>query len=490
MDLETSHEQHSNRNRHQHYYRWRDRGGGNVDRDLLLVSANGLSSGRGAGSGNKPFLYPSTAAADYWLQILWCKGLPLMPKSRVFAATVLIALILLSVLFASGAHAQPVSAQIIDTVVTRFRTTLAGYEGGLQAIARNTFAILAGIQFFWAMAKLALKRPDFGEIVAEVVNQFLFLGFFFFMLTTATTWGPAIIRGFVQAGTNVGAVAMAPGSVFAAGVDLAVAAMSQVRVLHPEDAIGLIICALVILICFSWITAAMVIALVQSYFMLSAGVLFMALGATHWTNQIAVSVIRTVLGIGAKLFALQLITAIGTAFIQQWVAQFNGDTAVSQNMMIEIGQSIVLLAVTQTIPAELERMVAGSSLAGAGALAGAAAELGGAAAALSMATAKLATSVAGAGAVMGAANQLAGAQMDARVAAGTAPTSRLGRAATVAAGTIGNAGSAVGTDIGRRLSGQSSSRMGVAGFRQASDLAERSRLLNEQSSAPTPPRTP
>lgn len=411
-----------------------------------------------------------------------------MRRPILIAATVTAAVLLAS----TDAHAQAVSAQIIDTVVTRYRTTLGGYEAGLQTIATATFATLATIQFFWAMGKLVFKRVDFSEFMAELVNQIIFIGLFFWLLTTTTTWGPAIIKGFLTAASNAGAAAMSPGAVFASGVDMSVAAMSQVSLLHPEAAVGLIICALVILICFAWIAASMVIALVQSYIIMDGGVLFMMFGGSQWTKEIAVSVVRATLGIGAKLFALQLITAIGTSFIQQWVTQFaaGGTTAqVSQSLMVEIGQAIVLLAVTQTIPNEIERMVSGSSLAGAGALAGAAAELTGAAAAITMASTKMATAITGAGALTGAAGALASGQMAARVASGTAPTTATGRAAAMLGATARNVGSAVATDVGRRLSGQGT-RFGDAGFRQAAELGERSRLLNEQGNSPAPSSRP
>jgi hypothetical protein len=55
--------------------------------------------------------------------------------------------------------------------------------------------------------------------------------------------------------------------------------------------------------------------------------------------------------------------------------------------------------------------------------------------------------------------------------------------------TARNAASGVGTDVGRRLSGQGT-RFGSAPFRQAADLAERSRVLTEQTNAPSPPNRP
>jgi type IV secretion system protein TrbL len=342
-----------------------------------------------------------------------------MRRIHLVVALLLLTLILLP----EHAHAQPASAQTIDAILTRFRAAMAGWGGPLQTIARATFAGLALIQLFWALARQIFRRADLSEVLAELVNQIMFIGLFFWLLTTTTAWGPAIIKGFLTAAAQTGAAPMTPGLVFAAGIDMGSQALTQdIDLFSIGASIGLILVGIALTICFAWIAAMMVIALVQSYFILNGAVIFMMFGASVWTKDIAVSVIRSVLGIGAKLFALQLLTSIGMAFVTDWgTAAGVPGTATIQSMVIQLGCGVVLLAIVQSIPAELERMIGGSSLAGGGALVGAAAEIAGAAAIMSRAATSLATSVAGAGALTGSAAALAQSQMAARVAAGNSP---------------------------------------------------------------------
>jgi type IV secretion system protein TrbL len=333
------------------------------------------------------------------------------------------------------------------------------------------------------MAGLVFRRADFSEFCATLVNQLMFIGLFFWLLTTTTTWGPAIINSFRQAaGTTGGTTVLTPGDVFKAGVDIAGQIWAQITIWTPGASAGLATAALVVLACFAWIVLTMVTALVESYFVISGGVLLMAFGASQWTKDVAVGVVRNVFGIGAKLFALQLVTSVGMTFIQFWVTQFNNVTA--QGVFIEICQVLVLAGITKTIPDMFQRMVGGVGTANGGALIGAAAGLASASVLLSSASMKLATSIAGAGAATGAGAALAGSQMAARVAAGTAPATAAGRAAATLGQTARNVASGMGADIGRRLSGQGG-RFGSAPFRQAADLNERSRLLNEK---PAPPK--
>ena len=52
------------------------------------------------------------------------------------------------------------------------------------------------------------------------------------------------------------------------------------------------------------IAAFMVLALVESYLIISMSVIFMAFGGSRWTKDFAVSTVRYTVSVGAKLFVL------------------------------------------------------------------------------------------------------------------------------------------------------------------------------------------
>lgn len=382
---------------------------------------------------------------------------------------------------AGAAHAQ--SANVLDQIVAQFQSRSAGWEVSLRSFALNTFGILAAIELAWAAFKLAFRGSDVSEWLAEIVNQILFLGFFLALLQNSVTWGTAIVDGFRQAAGAAGGTGLAPSDVFAAGVNLAQKVISQITIWSPSTSVGLIIAGLVIEVCFALIAAFMVLALVESYLVISSGVLLMAFGGSRWTKDFAVSTVRYTVSVGAKLFVLQLLVSIGDGLIQQWAATFNDVTA--QSLCILVGCSIVLLALVKVLPETMQRIVNGSSMASGSALVGAAAAVGGAVGAVGL-------GMAGAGSMAGNALRLAGAQMDAanaktaEASGGEAPQrSRLGRAAAITGYTARNLASAPLADVGRRLSGQGS-RHGVATWRMGADLANRRRLLQGDSQKPAP----
>jgi len=383
------------------------------------------------------------------------------------------------------AHAQ--SVNVLDQIVSQFQSRSAGWESTLRSFALGTFGILASIEMVWAAFKLAFRGSDVSEWLAEIVNQILFLGFFLALLENSVTWGTAIVNSFRQAAGAAGGGGIAPSDVFAAGVKIAAQVLQQMSLWHPEASAGLMVAGIVIEVCFALMAAFMVLALVESYLIISMGVIFMAFGGSRWTQDFAVSTVRYTVSVGAKLFVLQLLVSMGTGFIQSWANSFTDVTDAS--LCILIGCSIVMLAVVKVLPETMQRIVNGSSMASGSALVGAAAAVGAGVGAVGL-------GMVGAGPMLGNAVRLAGAQVDsadakaAEASGGEAPPrSRLGRAAAMTGYATRNVTSAPLADVGRRLSGQGS-RHGIATWRMSADLENRRRLMQDDNSKPPPPPPP
>jgi type IV secretion system protein TrbL len=375
-------------------------------------------------------------------------------------------IILFIIIVAAPAHAQ--TAVVLDQVVTQFRTQATAWEDVLRGFALNTFAILAVIELAWAAIRLAFRGADFSEWLAEIVNQIMFLGFFLALLENSVTWSQAIVDSFRQAAGSAGGAGVAPSDVFAIGVNLAQKVMAQMSIWAPAASVGLIIAGLVVEVCFALIAAFMVLALVESYLVISMGVIFMAFGGSRWTSDLAVSTIRYTISVGAKLFVLQLLVSIGAGMISQWSAAFT---------------DLVMLALVKVLPETMQRIVNGSSMASGSALTGAAAAVGGA-------TGAFAAGMVGAAPMAHNAAQLASAQLGQMAEQGTAPQSRIGRAAALTGYTARNMATAPLTDLGRRLGGQYGARHGNPTWRMSADLANRRRLLEEDGTRPRRPASP
>lgn len=385
-----------------------------------------------------------------------------------------------SLVEATPAHAQ--AAVVLDQIVNTFQVQAAGWENTLRQMALHLFGILATIDIAFTAIRLAFRRADFSEWLAELVNQILFIGFFLWLLTHSSEFARALVNSFrLAAGQAAGLGGIAPSDILAAGINIAQKILAQMSIVNPGASAGFMVAGIVIMICFGLIAALMVEALVQSYIVISAGVLFMGFGGSRWTKDFAITVVRYALSVGAKLFVLQLIVGLGQGLITTWATQF--DAGVDTNVCIIIGASIVMLALTWRIPDMVQSLMNGSVSHQGSALTGAALAVG-------AGTAAAAAGIAGGGAALASAGRLASTQLQAAHAAGSAPVSRAGRLAALTGYTARNLGSAAASDLGRRFRGDWSAQHGSPAWRISADLGQRRGLLKDELNKPKPHPAP
>lgn len=369
----------------------------------------------------------------------------------------------------------------LDTIVELYRNNAAKWESQLATYATALFWGLAIIEFTWSMIKMSMRANDVGDWVAEVVNHVMVVGFFWMLVLHSTTWSGAIVNSFRTAANNAssaggGQQGLTPSNIFDVGLQLANKIMDKASFWAPGDSLGLMISALIILVCFALIAAMIIEALVESYFVINAGVLFMGFGGARWTRDYAVKLFVYAVSVGAKLFVMTLIVGLGATLLQTWLQQFDNQNT---DVFIMIGASIVLLALTKKIPDVVQGLINGTSVGSGGAVTAAAAAIGGAA--VGAAGAAL-----GAGAAVGGAARLASAQLASSAASGGgAASSGISRAMQMTGGTLKNLGSSAANDIGNRLAGRA--HHGNMGGRMGASMRDRADELRQGMDKPQQP---
>ncbi len=371
-------------------------------------------------------------------------------KSLAIAGLVLAAA---SIVFAGDAIAQTRCViegnNTLDCILDSFQVATRNWQGRLAGLAISLFWILAVIEFTWAAIQLAFRGADLGEWLAALVNQILFIGFFAALLQFSADWASAIVTSFQQAANLAGGTNLIrPSDIFDVGVKLATAlydASSNWNLVHN---LILVVAGFFILLSFGLIAASLIVALVESYIVISAGVLFMGFGGSRWTKDYAIRIFQYCMSVGAKLFIIQLLAGLTLAIVEPWTSVAAGASSLSSasltSIFVLVGVSIIFVAITRLIPEMVQSLINGTSLAsGAGLYATAAGLAGGAVAGV----------VGGTMATRSAA-RLASEQLAAAEAEGTAPQTALGRAAFIPTSTARNLGRQAVIDIGSRLGGR------------------------------------
>ena len=211
-----------------------------------------------------------------------------------------------------------------------------------------------------------MRGAEFGEWAAELVNQILFIGFFLALLQNAPAWAAAIVNSFRTAANQAVAASggtgmFAPSDVFSVGLALASKITDEASIFQPAASIVMVLFALVLIVCFAIIAALLIVALVESYIVVSAGVLFMGFGGSKWTKDFALKILVYAVSVGAKLFVMQLLIGLGQQVFNALASNFETR---SVDILVVIGSAIVMVALTWFLPELIQGMVNGTAFGG------------------------------------------------------------------------------------------------------------------------------
>ena len=393
--------------------------------------------------------------------------------------------LLLPAFIAVGLLPEPAAAQIasdnlLNDIVNEFRDKAGLWEATLRDYALRLFWILAAIEFTWSAIALAFRNADLQEWAAELLRRVLFIGIFLAILLNAGPWTAAIVDSFRQAADGANAAAggtagLSPSTIFDTGVSLAGRIFDELRLMDPVRSLGLIFSAAAIAIVFALIAAELMVALVEMFIVLNAGIILLGFGGSQWTKDFVIQFLKYAVSVGVKLFVLQLIVGLGEAFILDWLGNFSAKSY--KEVTILLGASIFLLVVVNRVPNMAQSMINGASYSSGSALMGAAAGMMTAATVMGAAATKIAGAAAGGvGAASAVKEALKLSQTQLSGGDGLAGAGRRPSAAAIAKQTVSNLGQAGVEEARRKVRGWHAAnerRGGTTGGRMAANMEEK-----------------
>jgi len=386
-----------------------------------------------------------------------------------------------AILFLGVLVPELANAQILDSVGNAYKTASGEWKPGLTAIAKSLFLKLALIEVVWSAIWWLIERDDPNQIFVAMLKKMMGLMFFWAILLNFDTWIPAVIEGFVSAGQEAGKTgALTPSSVLDRGLEISAKLASSANkagFFSKEGGIGTTILsglsALGILLCFAVIAGQMLVTLVESYIVVSGGVLFLGFAGSRWTSTFAEKYISYGVSVGVKLFMTYLIIGAGQSLSDTWSATLTANMKAADYLEVFAG-SMVYMFLAWQIPSLASSMLTGAvsmTLGSAAATVGTMAA--GAAGAAGLAQAGLA----GAGNGVAGALQAGSAAIDQSRAGGASGFLKVAAGAT---GALASAGAGAASDAIRGLGG------GSTGGNLANRMADTTASLTERAAAGAP----
>lgn len=286
-------------------------------------------------------------------------------------------LVVAAILFLSTpAMAQELgSSGVMNDVLDRFHEAASTWGPAIEAAATYLFWSLAVISMVWTFGLMALRKADIGEFFAEFVKFTLFTGFFWWLLSNATT-GMNIAGTMVSSLQALGAQAgglpddkLGPSTILDLGFELynkTVQATAQLGWRQLATALVMELLAISILIVLALIAINLLLVLASAWIILYAGIFFLGFGGSRWTSDIAINYYRTVLGVAAQLLSMVLLVAIGRQFLQHYYLQISEGVS-SQELAVMLVIALILLFLVNKVPSMLSGIVTGASVGAVGA---------------------------------------------------------------------------------------------------------------------------
>src|SRR5438093_4394621 len=257
------------------------------------------------------------------------------------------------------------SSTILNDIVRDYESISAAWFTALFPIAQAVFWVLALIELVWAAMWWAVDREDGLGVLTALLRKVVAVGFFYALLLNGGTWIPAVVSGFRQAGASASSLPdLNPTGVFDQGLVLANAMLNAVEGLGLLEGLfaSLVaaLTALVVVVAFAIIAAQLLVALVESFIVIGAGILLLGFAGSRWTKFFTERYLSYVASVGVKLFVLYLIMGVGVSIAARWVPIIGRGGFSPIPFFYVTGGALVFLFLTWHIPS-----VAGSMMAGA-----------------------------------------------------------------------------------------------------------------------------
>lgn len=287
----------------------------------------------------------------------------------IYLAGIVLLLVFTDSAFAAANLHKPDTS--MQDFLTRIQTITNGWGTVLRGYANSLFWKLTLIAFILTMGPHVFRGPELGEIFGELIKFIILTGFFWYIIENSTDLASVVIASFSKAGAAASGLGegLQPGDLFATGVEMAKMIWDDIKLLEPGNAIALVISGFFIELCFVFIAAFIFVTLVESYFILNAGILFLGFAGWSGTRQYAINAMQYCMSVGAKLFVLTLIVGLVQQFASEWHKAYDHSTTAALTLA---GLAFLACLLCKMLPDLIGGIMSGSSSSSGGSMVGAA----------------------------------------------------------------------------------------------------------------------
>jgi len=255
--------------------------------------------------------------------------------------------------------------EILTQIASQYQHATNGWVHYLFPLANKIFATLAIIEIAWAGLWWAIEKNEITALLSEFLRKIIILGIFYALLLHAQQWMPAILKSFMLIGAGASKMnGLYPSDIFDQGIGLA---SNMIKLLGAHDyftnlfaVIGVYLAALTVVICYTLIAAQILVTQIETYIVISAGMLLLGFSASQITRTISLNYFSYAINLGIRLFILFMIVGIGSQITTEWLKEVQKSFFISAAAGFEMmGAALIFLYVVWVIPYRAQGLMSG-----------------------------------------------------------------------------------------------------------------------------------
>ena len=268
--------------------------------------------------------------------------------------------------------------QVFDTILAKYQSAAAHWQGIMLSAAKSIFWPLALISLSWRLIQRAIDGVDIPGLFREIFWPGFFIGFYYFLLVNGSSIASAILSTFMHladqgsAVSGMSSLAYSPSGIMSMANEiwwevLKTSGKGIVFSFIPGTDSGFFANLLGVFVSFGiWVLLAMVaidvlILLIASWVLLYGGLVILAFGGGFGFGfqQYAINYFRSVIALGLQLLGTGLIVTVGLSVMQTDLIAFK-DGFNLQTLMSFLLCAMAMKMVVGSIPPMLAGMINGN----------------------------------------------------------------------------------------------------------------------------------
>lgn len=262
-------------------------------------------------------------------------------------------------IFANEAFADETDINIVNEIIRKFKENTTVWYDKLIPIAKKCLRMGIVFEFLYTGTKAVINRMPIDELLRNLFMVVLSAVVFLVIINNYQDWTQSIVVGLSNTATEMVGGEFRPDNPFLLGIKLQDKISKIIDDLSVMNDLGLIIALyaadFIIIIIFALITSRVIVIYCENLVGLLTCVLIVPFGVIQMFREYSINAIRYAVSVGFKLFTMSLICGVGYMMFNDF--EFSKGVGELRSCMILIASSMVLLAITFTLPDTIASLI-------------------------------------------------------------------------------------------------------------------------------------